>query len=187
MNLDRTKKRFLALIVVAVVSALLCGLGAVGAGASESRKDTASNAAVSTASAAESSASSEAAVSTKSSAASEAEITVEEDGTYTDKDHVALYLHTYGHLPDNYITKRDAKKLGWPGHGSLEEYLPGMSIGGSRFGNYEGQLPEEWDREYFECDIDYDGGKRNAKRIVYSDDGLIFYTDDHYQTFTQLY
>jgi len=114
------------------------------------------------------------------------ELTVEEDGTYTSKDEVALYIHLYGHLPDNFIRKRDAQDLGWSG-GSLEPYAPGMSIGGGKFGNYEGLLPYENGRTYYECDIDYDGGKRNAKRIVYSNDGLIYYTDDHYQSFEQLY
>ena len=62
-----------------------------------------------------------------------------------------------------------------------------MSIGGDYFGNYEGLLPEDDDRDYYECDIDYEGGYRNAKRIIFSDDGLIFYTEDHYESFEQLY
>ncbi len=115
-------------------------------------------------------------------------ITVTEDGEYTDKDHVALYIHAYGHLPSNYITKNDAEDLGWVSSwGNLWEVAPGMSIGGSRFGNYENLLPTAKGRKYFECDIDYGGKKRNAKRIVYSNDGLIFYTDDHYESFEQLY
>ena len=115
-----------------------------------------------------------------------AAVEVEEDGEYTSKEEVALYLHTYGHLPSNFITKQEAGDLGWRG-GSLKDYAPGKSIGGSRFGNYEGQLPEKTGRQYYECDIDYTGGKRGAKRIIWSDDGLIFYTDDHYKTFEQLY
>lgn len=113
---------------------------------------------------------------------------VEETGLYTSKDEVALYIHTYGHLPDNYITKREAEDLGWNSkEGNLWQAAPGMSIGGSRFGNYEGALPDKEGRQYYECDIDYDGGYRGAKRIIYSDDGLIFYTEDHYKTFEQLY
>lgn len=118
----------------------------------------------------------------------EPSLTVEESGTYTSKEEVALYIHLYGHLPDNYITKRQAEKLGWDGKaGNLWEVAPGMSIGGSRFGNYEKALPEKEGRTYYECDIDYDGGYRGAKRIIYSDDGLIFYTEDHYKTFEELY
>lgn len=113
---------------------------------------------------------------------------IEEDGEYTSKEEVALYLHTYSHLPQNYITKQEAKALGWVSEeGNLDEVAPGKSIGGDRFGNYEGLLPEEDGRQYYECDIDYDGGTRNAKRIIYSNDGLIFYTEDHYKTFEQLY
>ncbi len=113
---------------------------------------------------------------------------VTEDGCYTGKDEVALYLHEFGHLPDNYITKKEAKALGWDSSkGNLWDVAPGKSIGGDHFGNYEGLLPEEDGRDYFECDIDYEGGRRNAQRIIYSDDGLIFYTEDHYASFEQLY
>lgn len=112
---------------------------------------------------------------------------IAEDGSYSSKEDVALYLETYGRLPDNFITKKEAKALGWEG-GSLESYAPGKCIGGDKFGNYEGILPEEDGRTYRECDIDTLGKKsRGAKRIVYSDDGLIYYTEDHYETFTLLY
>ncbi len=110
-----------------------------------------------------------------------------EDGTYTSKEDVALYIHLYGQLPSNFITKKEAEALGWTG-GSLEPYAPGMCIGGSRFGNYEGLLPEEEGRIYTECDIDTLGAKkRGAKRIVFSNDGLIYYTEDHYLSFELLY
>ena len=110
---------------------------------------------------------------------------IQPDGIYTSKEDVALYIHTYGCLPQNFMTKKEAQKLGWEG-GSLEEYAPGMCIGGDRFGNYEGLLPE--DREYTECDIDTLGAaKRGAKRLVFSEDGLIFYTEDHYESFELLY
>lgn len=115
------------------------------------------------------------------------EATVDRDGIYTTKDDVALYIYTYGELPDNFITKKEAQKLGWEG-GSLEPYAPGKCIGGSYFGNYEGKLPEKDGREYTECDIDTLGKRsRGAKRIVFSNDGLIYYTDDHYNTFELLY
>lgn len=113
---------------------------------------------------------------------------ITEDGTYTAKDDVASYIYSFGHLPSNFITKNEAKNLGWNSEeGNLGEVAPGMSIGGDKFGNYEGLLPEAEGRVYYECDIDFDGNYRNAKRIVYSNDGLIFYTEDHYESFEQLY
>ena len=112
---------------------------------------------------------------------------ISEDGIYTGKEEVALYIHTYGRLPDNFITKKDAQKLGWPG-GKLEFYAPGKCIGGDRFGNYEGRLPSKDGRTYQECDIDTLGAdSRGAKRIVFSNDGLIYYSGDHYETFELLY
>ena len=113
---------------------------------------------------------------------------IDEDGWYDDKDSVALYIHTYGKLPPNYVSKNDAEDLyGWTG-GALDKYEKGMAIGGSKFGNYEGLLPKKSGRQYYECDIDTVGtSSRGAKRIVYSNDGLIYYTDDHYETFELLY
>ena len=106
-------------------------------------------------------------------------------GSYTTKEDVALYIHLYGDLPLNFMTKKQARDLGWE-KGSLEPVAPGMCIGGDYFGNYEGLLPE--DREYTECDIDTLGkSSRGAKRIVFSDDGLIYYTEDHYESFELLY
>lgn len=123
-----------------------------------------------------------------SSTASATEISVTKDGTYTDKEHVALYIHLYGHVPSNYVTKTKARKAGWVNtKGNLWDVLPGKSIGGGGFNNDDGTLPDAPGREWYECDIDYDGGYRNEKRIVYSDDGLVFYTGDHYKTFEQLY
>ena len=114
---------------------------------------------------------------------------VTEDGEYISKDDVAEYIYVFGRLPKNYITKEEAQKGGWdPEQGkSLEEVFPGRIIGGSRFGNYDGLLPEKNGRQYYECDVDYTGGSRNSKRIVYSNDGLIFYTEDHYKSFEQLH
>ena len=109
---------------------------------------------------------------------------IDANGSYTSKDDVALYIHTYGTLPGNFITKKEAQALGWPG-GGLEDYAPGKCIGGDYFGNYEGKLP---DGNYHECDIDTLGkSSRGAKRIIYSDTGAIYYTSDHYDSFTQLY
>ena len=119
--------------------------------------------------------------------APETERKLDRNGSYTSRDDVALYIHQYGKLPGNFITKAEAQKLGWFG-GSLEKYAPGKSIGGNRFGNYEGKLPQKSGRTYTECDIDTRGASaRGAKRIVFSNDGLIYYTNDHYNTFTLLY
>ena len=120
-------------------------------------------------------------------AAEPGEELLDEDGWYNTKEEVALYIHQYGKLPGNYITKKEAEDLGWPG-GSLEPYAPGKSIGGGYFGNYEGLLPAKSGRKYTECDIDTAGRKsRGAKRIVFSNDGLIYYTGDHYESFELLY
>ncbi len=99
---------------------------------------------------------------------------------------VAAYLRAHGELPDYYLTKAEARALGWSG-GSVERYAPGHMIGGDRFGNNEGLLPDRNGRRWTECDIDTLGkDSRGAKRIVFSNDGLIYYTDDHYESFTQL-
>lgn len=112
---------------------------------------------------------------------------IDEDGVYTTRDDVALYIHTYGRLPSNFVTKKEAEAAGWSG-GSLEPYLPGKCIGGSHFGNYEGLLPKAKGRTWTECDINTLGKRsRGSERIIFSNDGLIFYTDDHYESFIQLY
>ena len=112
---------------------------------------------------------------------------LDEDGWYYSRDEVALYIHTYGRLPDNYVSKAEAEKAGWSG-GSVEKYIPGAAIGGSRFGNYEGILPKAPGRSWTECDINTNGkSSRGAERIVFSNDGLIYYTDDHYESFQLLY
>ena len=107
--------------------------------------------------------------------------------SYTDKEHVAAYIRQFRELPPNYITKNEASALGWVSSwGNLDRVAPGKSIGGDRYGNYEGKLPYKSGRRYYECDIDFDGTYRNDKRIVYSSDGLIFYTGDHYNTFEEI-
>ena len=116
-----------------------------------------------------------------------AEIRVEQDQDYTDKDHVAAYIHLYKKLPPNYITKAEARSLGWKDKGTLDQVAPGKSIGGDRFSNYEKILPDAPGRSWKECDIDYVRGNRNAKRICFSNDGLIYYTSSHYQDFEKIY
>lgn len=161
------KKRFhIAVIMIALVMFLAC---ACSNGASPQNKinETVSEAVTET--------------------ATEAVTEVTESGTYTSKDDVALYIHKYGHLPDNFITKTEARELGWTG-GSLEPYASGKCIGGDHYGNYEENLAVKDGRTYTECDIDTLGASsRGAERIVFSNDGLIYYTDDHYETFTLLY
>ena len=116
------------------------------------------------------------------------QLSVEKDGRYTTPEDVAEYIHTFGTLPSNFITKKEAQKLGWDNKkGNLWDVTDRMSIGGDYFGNYEGLLPEADGRKYTECDVNYEGGYRGGERIVFSNDGLIFYTDDHYESFTQLY
>ena len=108
--------------------------------------------------------------------------------SYSTRDEVAAYINQYHVLPPNYITKSEAQKLGWDSSkGNLWQVSSQKSIGGDRFGNLEGLLPKAAGRQYYECDINYQGGFRGAERIVYSTDGLIFYTADHYKTFRKLY
>lgn len=112
---------------------------------------------------------------------------LDENAEYNKMEDVALYIHLYGHLPSNFMTKSEAKKQGWS-NGALDTVISGKSIGGDRFGNNEGLLPKKDGRQYYECDIDTVGEKsRGAKRIVFSNDGLVYYTDDHYESFTLLY
>ena len=105
---------------------------------------------------------------------------------YYDLTNVVLYLELYDELPSNYITKNEARELGWES-GSVEKYLKGAAIGGDTFGNREGLLPESNGRSYTECDIDTNGySSRGSRRLVFSNDGLYFYTADHYETFSEV-
>ena len=109
-------------------------------------------------------------------------------GPITEAQEIADYLFEHGELPDNFITKSEAQALGWDSSRNyLSDVAPGMSIGGDRYGNYEGTLPKAKGRKFYECDVGYKGGKRGAERIVYSNDGHVWYTRDHYETFTELF
>ncbi|QPH87485.1 ribonuclease domain-containing protein [Campylobacter concisus] len=111
-----------------------------------------------------------------------------ENGSYTSKDEVALYIYKFNKLPKNFITKKEALELGWDAKsGNLWQISGGKSIGGDRFSNREKKLPEADGRKWFECDVNYNGGRRGAERILYSNDGLIYYTPDHYEHFYLLY
>ena len=106
----------------------------------------------------------------------------------TDPQQIVNYLALYGELPENFITKNEARDLGWDSrYNYVGEVAPGKSIGGDRFGNYEGLLPEAKGRTWYECDANYRGKKRGAQRVLFSSDGLYYYTDDHYQTFTEMF
>ena len=120
-------------------------------------------------------------------ATEDAQTLIDFHGSYTTKEDVALYLYVYHQLPENFITKNEARDLGWSG-GSVDRYKKGAAIGGDTFGNREGLLPKASGRKYYECDIDTKGkNSRGAKRIVFSNDGLIYYTSDHYESFILLY
>lgn len=111
-------------------------------------------------------------------------------GPITDVQSIADYLFANGCLPDNFMTKKEAQALGWPG-GDLSRYAPGMSIGGDHFGNYEGILPKYDEKgkkiTYHECDVNYTRGSRGADRVVFSSNGHVYYTADHYNTFTEIF
>ena len=99
---------------------------------------------------------------------------------------VVAYLKQNHQLPNYYIRKKEARKFGWnPAEGNLCEVLPGRAIGGDFFTNREGQLPEKPGRTWYEADLNYDCAHRNADRLLFSNDGLVFVTKDHYKTFVQ--
>lgn len=176
------KKKHISLRILAAVLMMLMALsvfsGCAGAGGRSGKNSKETTAAQTTASEAATQA-------PETEAPAE---TVREDEAYYSRDDVAEYLYLYEHLPDNYITKNEAKKLGWISNkGNLWDVAPGKCIGGDNFGNREGYLPDKKGRKYYECDVNYEGGFRKADRIIYSNDGLIYYTEDHYNTFELLY
>lgn len=109
-----------------------------------------------------------------------------EDGSYTSKDEVAAYLHSYGKLPSNYLTTEAAKALGWDGESDLWAVQSGASIGGDEYGNHAGLLPSADGRTWKQCDVGYNGGTRGPERLVYSSDGLIYYSPDRFTTFEEI-
>ena len=98
-----------------------------------------------------------------------------------------LLAKYYQRLPENYISKEDALDSGWiPGKGNFNEIFPGKAVGGSVYFNRNGHLPSSAGRIWYEADINYSGGFRGADRILYSNDGLIFVTYDHYESFVEI-
>lgn len=114
-------------------------------------------------------------------------VDIDENGEYSTPEEVAQYIHIYNELPQNYITKEEAVSSGWESSkGNLWDVTDRMSIGGDIFGNREGKLPDAKGRQWYECDVNYYGGFRGEERLVYSNDGLIYYTKDHYKTFIEI-
>ena len=104
----------------------------------------------------------------------------------TNDEIVVKYLKEHGELPEYYITKSEAKSLGWvPSKGNLCEVAPGKAIGGDIWTNRQKSLPTKSGRKYFEADLNYNCGNRNADRVVFSNDGLVFVTFDHYRSFEE--
>ena len=104
----------------------------------------------------------------------------------TNDEIVVKYLKEHGELPEYYITKSEAKSLGWvPSKGNLCEVAPGRAIGGDIWTNRQKSLPTKSGRRYFEADLNYNCGNRNADRVVFSNDGLVFVTFDHYRSFEE--
>lgn len=105
----------------------------------------------------------------------------------TQQDRVVSYLREHQRLPDFYITKKQARAEGWDASaGNLCSAVPGRAIGGDRFSNREKRLPQKAKRVWREADINYQCGRRQADRLIYSNDGLIYITRDHYRTFTKM-
>ncbi len=116
------------------------------------------------------------------------ELLVEYGYDYYSDEEVALYLYVFRELPANYLTKDEAYDLGWSSSkGNLWQVAYGLVIGGDKFGNREGLLPDDINRQWYEADVNYEGGYRGSERILFSNDGLIYVTYDHYESFTLLY
>lgn len=112
--------------------------------------------------------------------------TVQSIDQLTREDVVVPYVKKHQKLPGYYIKKSEAREKGWEASaGNLCEVLPGKAIGGDVFSNREGSLPAAEKRKWFEADLNYKCGRRNADRLLYSSDGLIYVTHDHYKTFQQ--
>lgn len=112
---------------------------------------------------------------------------IEETQYYYNLDDVVNYIDEYDRLPLNYITKREAQKLGWDNKkGNLWEVKERAVIGGDKFHNREKKLPQDKNTQYYEADINYNGGYRGAERLIYTKDGDYYYTKDHYKSFKKI-
>ena len=115
---------------------------------------------------------------------------VQESGKYTTRDSVAAYLCKFNKLPSNYVGKNEGQQLYESKTGKTFEkwnFNPwttiNVMIGGDKFGNNEGLLPQG---SYHEADVDYSAKNRGTKRLVYQSDCVIYYTADHYESFSKL-
>lgn len=120
----------------------------------------------------------------KDEKANREEISLEEHSiqNLTNEVKVINYVKSNHELPDYYITKSEARKQGWvPSEGNLCDVLPGKAIGGDKFSNREKMLPSG--KQYFEADVNYNCGNRNADRIVFTKDGDVYLTKNHYKSF----
>ena len=166
----------LALLLAAVMLLGACSANAAVTAKSKKRKNTARPTATVTATATETPAAEE-----------DAAESTEEPGPIIEPQRIADYIFEHGELPDNFITKKEAQAMGWDSrYNYVSDVAPGMSIGGDYFGNYEGKLPRVKGRKYYEADCWYTEGPRNAYRIIFSSDGHVWYTEDHYNTFVEL-
>ena len=112
-------------------------------------------------------------------------VQVVESGQYCTVKEVSAYIKKFHKLPSNYITKEEARNLGWHG-GPLKDYAPGKSIGGDVFTNRQHVLPDS-DYDYIECDINANGTARGAERIVFNTGNFkVYYTSNHYNTFKEV-
>ncbi len=115
------------------------------------------------------------------------DVEVERGQSYSTAPEVALYIYAFDQLPINYRTKSEAESLGWvPSEGNLREVCDECLIGGDRFMNFEGLLPEIHE-PYYEADVNYEEGYRGAERLVFTNDPIVYYTDDHYDSFELWY
>lgn len=115
-------------------------------------------------------------------------VTIIAAGTLTKdgKNGADYYLKYYGVLPDYYITREELRELGWSRGNTPDKIAPGKMVFGGIYHNYNGHLPSAPNRIWYEADFNYTSGIRNGCRILYSNDGLIFATYNHYETFYEI-
>lgn len=121
------------------------------------------------------------------SASSTGSSSLTEGESYLSREEVAAYIHTYGTLPPNFLTTEQAEALGWDGSSDLWAIQEGAAIGGDSYDNLAGLVPDSEGRSWKQCDVNYAGGTRGTERLVYSNDGLIYYSPDQFATFEEMY